>query len=80
VGEELVAPAPQPATQTYWRWIGLRRAKPQAHHGKPRPAKGQKQGNKKPHHAPKAAPALEAEATPSALALQLAALKEKMGG
>jgi ATP-dependent RNA helicase SUPV3L1/SUV3 len=80
VSTEAIQPAPQPVALTHWRWIGLRMAKPQAQHGKPRPAKGQKPSGKKPQHAPKAAPAQKAEAAPSALALQLAALKEKMGG
>jgi ATP-dependent RNA helicase SUPV3L1/SUV3 len=81
--EELPAdPNPQPATITHWRWIGLRRAKPQAQHGKSRPAKGQGPSGKKPQHTPKSAPAPKSEqpAAPSALAQQLAALKEKMGG
>jgi ATP-dependent RNA helicase SUPV3L1/SUV3 len=80
VGEDLGRPALQPATLTHWRWIGLRKAKPQAQHGKPRPAKGQKPSGKKPQHTPKPAAAPKTEAAPSALALQLAALKEKMGG
>lgn len=73
-------PTSQPINLTHWRWIGLRKAKPQTNHGKPRPAKGQKPSGKKPQHTPKTAPAPKTEATPSALALQLAALKDKMGG
>jgi hypothetical protein len=60
--------------------VGLRKAKPQTQHGKPRPAKGAKPGGKKPENAPKPAAIPKAQAAPSALALQLAALKEKMGG
>jgi ATP-dependent RNA helicase SUPV3L1/SUV3 len=86
MGEELantstaLEPAPQTLTLTYWRWIGLRKPKPPMQHGKPRPAKGQKANGKKSQHSAKVAPAPKAEAAPSALALQLAALKEKMGG
>ncbi len=73
-------PPSQPATLTYWRWIGLRKAKPQVHHGKSRPAKSRQPGSEKPQQRPKPAPAAKAEPAASALALQLAALKEKMGG
>jgi ATP-dependent RNA helicase SUPV3L1/SUV3 len=71
----------QPANLTHWRWIGLRKPKPrdQQQH---RPKSG------KPQHKPKgqinptrAAQSTSAKpvAAPSTLALQLAALKEKMG-
>jgi ATP-dependent RNA helicase SUPV3L1/SUV3 len=73
-------PTPQPTTLTHWRWIGLRKAKPPVQHGKPRMAKAQKPGGQKPQHQSRPAAAPKAEAPPSALALQLAALKEKMGG
>lgn len=70
----------QPVKLTYWRWIGIRKAKPA-----PRPAKAHDRKPKKggkPTHAPKAAPAPSKpkNEAPSALALQLAALKDKMGG
>ncbi len=75
-----VATTEQPVTLTYWRWIGIRKAKPA-----PRPAKAHDRKPKKggkPTHAPKAAqaPSKPKNEAPSALALQLAALKEKMGG
>ncbi|MGC1468973.1 MAG: hypothetical protein WA793_06285, partial [Sphingorhabdus sp.] len=85
-GEELVAEAPkdtvpeQTASLTFWRWVGIRKAKPA-----PRPARTQDrrpQKSGKPAHAPKPVPAASKpkNEAPSALALQLAALKEKMGG
>ncbi len=75
-----VATTEQPVKLTYWRWIGIRKAKPA-----PRPAKAHDRKPKKggkPTHAPKAAPAPSKpkNEAPSALALQLAALKDKMGG
>lgn len=75
-----VAATEQPVSLTYWRWIGIRKAKPA-----PRPAKAHDRKPKKggkPPHAPKAppAPSKPKNDAPSALALQLAALKEKMGG
>lgn len=75
-----VATAEQPVKLTYWRWIGIRKAKPA-----PRPAKAHDRKPKKggkPTHAPKPAPAPSKpkNEAPSALALQLAALKDKMGG
>ncbi|MBK6706576.1 MAG: helicase [Sphingomonadales bacterium] len=83
VPAEAVAPAAgseQPANLTYWRWIGIRKAKPA-----PRPARTQerhpKKGGKPVQSRPAAAaPAKPKNEAPSALALQLAALKEKMGG
>lgn len=80
---ETATPVPateQPVKLTYWRWIGIRKAKPA-----PRPAKAHDRKPKKggkPTHAPKAAPAPSKpkNEAPSALALQLAALKDKMGG
>jgi ATP-dependent RNA helicase SUPV3L1/SUV3 len=82
-GEEVAPatePTPQRTTLTHWRWIGLRKAKPPLQHGKPRVAKGQKPGGKKPQYPSKPAAAAKTESAPSALALQLAVLKEKMGG
>jgi ATP-dependent RNA helicase SUPV3L1/SUV3 len=77
----VAAPAPQSANLTYWQWIGLRKATSQANHRQSRPAKNQKSGGKKPPNASKPAPSPKIEtAAPTALALQLAALKEKMGG
>jgi ATP-dependent RNA helicase SUPV3L1/SUV3 len=77
----VAAPAPQPANLTYWQWIGLRKAASQANHRQSRPVKNQKSGGKKPPNARKVGPSPKIEtAAPSALALQLAALKEKMGG
>ncbi len=79
-GSSPVAVASQPVNLTYWRWIGIRTAKPAPHRGRTQERKPQKR--QKPEHAAKAAPAVarpKADA-PSALALQLAALKEKMGG
>jgi ATP-dependent RNA helicase SUPV3L1/SUV3 len=73
-------PALQPPTLTHWRWIGLRKAKPQSHQGKPGTDKRAKPGGKKPRQDRKPEAKPKAEAAPSALALQLAALKEKMGG
>lgn len=75
-----VAATEQPVKLAYWRWIGIRKAKPA-----PRPAKAHDRKPKKggkPTHAPKAAPvpSKPKNEPPSALALQLAALKEKMGG
>jgi ATP-dependent RNA helicase SUPV3L1/SUV3 len=67
---------------THWRWVGLRKPKPQPQHDRPdrMPAKRKAHGDHTPLSAaskpqPKVAPA----APLSALALQLAALKEKMG-
>ena len=71
------AGAAQAVNLTYWRWVGLRKAKPLMQ----RPDRPKNKG--KPKIQPKqqsAAPRPKPElAAPSALALQLAALKEKMG-
>ena len=83
---ELAAPVSS-ANLTYWRWIGIRKPRPQA----ARPDQGQMRGKpkgrgkpgegRKPHAPRKKAPQTRsAPAAPTALALQLAALKEKMGG
>ena len=83
---ELAAPVSS-ANLTYWRWIGIRKPRPQA----ARPDQGQMRGKpkgrgkpgegRKPHAPREKAPQTRsAPAAPTALALQLAALKEKMGG
>ncbi|MEQ1550583.1 helicase-related protein [Sphingorhabdus sp.] len=85
-GEELVAEAPkdtvpeQTASLTFWRWVGIRKAKPAPRPDRTQDRRPQKSG--KPAHAPKPVPAASKpkNEAPSALALQLAALKEKMGG
>jgi ATP-dependent RNA helicase SUPV3L1/SUV3 len=74
-------PPLQPINLTHWRWVGLRNAKPNQNRterpkGKPKP-KGEHRP--KAEHKPNAA-SPKPQAAPSALALQLAALKEKMGG
>jgi ATP-dependent RNA helicase SUPV3L1/SUV3 len=73
-------PPSQPVSLTHWRWVGLRKAKPQQHRPERPKAKSKPGGDRKPQSsAPQ--PQRNAEpAAPSALALQLAALKEKMGG
>lgn len=86
---ESTSPLP-PAKLTYWRWVGIRKPRPNA----ARPERSQPRGKDKPGQkdrrkagdgrkgvAPARAPqAKPAPAAPTALALQLAALKEKMGG
>jgi ATP-dependent RNA helicase SUPV3L1/SUV3 len=70
----------QPVNLTHWRWVGLRKAKLQPQNRSDRAkAKGKPKGERRPESsAPK--PQQRSEpAAPSALALQLAALKEKMG-
>ncbi len=72
---------------THWRWVGIRNAKPQlARNDKPR-TDAKPLGDRKPNGARKPAakaapPQRKAEppAAPSALALQLAALRDKLGG
>ena len=72
---------------THWRWVGIRNAKPQlARNDKPR-TDAKPLGDRKPNGARKssakaAPPQRKAEppAAPSALALQLAALRDKLGG
>ena len=73
--------AVQPASLTHWRWIGLRKPKPreQQQH---RPKTGKPQHKPKGHgnSTRKSQSSMSKPTTaPSALALQLAALKEKMG-
>jgi ATP-dependent RNA helicase SUPV3L1/SUV3 len=72
---------PQPVNLTHWRWVGLRKAKPQQQQRPDRAKpKGKPKGDRMPmSSALKPQPRSE-PAAPSALALQLAALKEKMGG
>jgi ATP-dependent RNA helicase SUPV3L1/SUV3 len=74
--------SPQPANLTYWRWVGIRKPKPVEHNGRRRddrkPPKGkgpprEKRTAPQPTNKPQSA-------APSALALQLAALKDKLGG
>jgi ATP-dependent RNA helicase SUPV3L1/SUV3 len=74
----------QSAALTYWRWIGLRKARPQQTQ---RPVQSRNDRSKtkaKPQSSPKPAPTAPtrnaAQSAPSALALQLAALKDKLGG
>ena len=83
---ELTEPATptQAINLTHWRWVGLRKAKPQQQRperpkGKPQvKPQGKPKTDRKPQSA---APRPQPQpAAPSALALQLAALKEKMGG
>ena len=95
LGEEIglvAAPvAVEAAKLTHWRWVGIRTAKPQIPRTeKPRSqgarSQGKPKGDRKAQSdrkpAPQAAkPQRKAEpAAPSALALQLAALRDKMGG
>jgi ATP-dependent RNA helicase SUPV3L1/SUV3 len=83
---EVAAPVSS-ANLTYWRWIGIRKPRPQAARpdqgqmrGKPK-GKGKPGEGRKPHAPREKAPQTRsAPAAPTALALQLAALKEKMGG
>lgn len=65
---------------TFWRWVGIRKAKPAPRPTRTQDRRPQKSG--KPANTPKPAPAASKSKNeaPSALALQLAALKEKMGG
>jgi ATP-dependent RNA helicase SUPV3L1/SUV3 len=81
------AVAIEPIKLTHWRWVGIRNAKPQhARSDKPR-TDAKPRGDSKPNGARKpvaqaAPPQRKAEpaAAPSALALQLAALRDKLGG
>jgi ATP-dependent RNA helicase SUPV3L1/SUV3 len=73
-------PAVQPANLTHWRWVGLRKAKPQGQNRSDRAkAKGKPKGERRPQSSTPKPPPRSEPAAPSALALQLAALKEKMG-
>jgi ATP-dependent RNA helicase SUPV3L1/SUV3 len=65
---------------TYWRWVGIRKAKPAPRLAKSHDRKPKKGGKPVQNRQPAAAPAKPKSEAPSALALQLAALKEKMGG
>ena len=94
--EQIEASEPQPIAEpvtveavklTHWRWVGIRNAKPQnVRNDKPRTnAKprnnGKSNGGTGKPVAQAAAPQRKAEPTaPSGLALQLAALRDKLGG
>ncbi len=75
-----------PVALTHWRWVGLRKPRPQQSQRPTqsridRPKAKGKPFNKGDAKPAKAAPVRKAEpAAPSALALQLAALKDKLGG
>ncbi|MFZ1476691.1 MAG: helicase-related protein, partial [Sphingorhabdus sp.] len=73
--------AAQPLNLTHWRWVGIRKPKPRDQHPH-RPQSGKPQhkgkGAGRPDRAPQPSTP-KATAAPSALALQLAALQEKMG-
>ncbi len=74
--------SPQPVNLTHWRWVGIRKPKPVEQNGRRRddrkPQKGKGPAREK-RPAPQAINKPQA-AAPSALALQLAALKDKLGG
>lgn len=74
------APNDQAVKLTYWRWVGIRKAKPAPRLAKSHDRKPKKGGKPVQNRQPAAAPAKPKSEAPSALALQLAALKEKMGG
>ncbi len=78
--EDVAAAAPslQPVNSTHWRWVGLRKAKPPHQHPTRPKAKGKPKADRQPK--PASVRTSTKETAPSALALQLAALKEKMGG
>jgi hypothetical protein len=71
---------------THWRWVGIRSAKPQFVRGEKPRTQGKPRSDGKPKGARKpvqqaAPPQRKAEpAAPSGLALQLAALRDKLGG
>ncbi len=71
---------PHPAILTHWRWIGMRKAKPQQHRPDRSKPTGKPKGERKLQSAAPRVQTKSPPAAPSALALQLAALKEKMGG
>ncbi len=71
----------QPVVLTHWRWIGLPKPRTDARRPQNAPAANDKQRGKikgKPM-SPRSEKQLAAPAQPSALALQLAALKDKLG-
>lgn len=84
VGEAATpAPEAQPVTLTYWRWVGLPKPRPREHQQRPqqraRPERTKGKVPAKPNARPeRPAPSKPAPAHPSALALQLAAFKEKL--
>ncbi len=71
----------QPVALSYWRWVGLRKTKPNFDRNSPRPAERAKsKGNQKPRDGQKERPKKDfakspPPSPPSSLALQLAALK-----
>ena len=71
------AAAPQPVVLTHWRWVGLPKPRPQEQRQqRARPERQKPQGGPRPKSQPDRAPAAPKPASPpSALALQLAALK-----
>ncbi|MBK7161037.1 MAG: helicase [Sphingomonadales bacterium] len=74
--------SPQPANLTHWRWVGIRKPKPVEQNGRRRDDRKPQKGMGPPREK-RAAPAPKSKpqsAAPSALALQLAALKDKLGG
>lgn len=74
---EASATIAQPANLSHWRWVGLPKPRPQEQRpqrGRPDRQKPANNGNAKPREE-RPAPAPKAAAQPSALALQLAALK-----
>jgi ATP-dependent RNA helicase SUPV3L1/SUV3 len=70
----------QPAVLTHWRWVGLRKPKPQDRRPVRSATRAKARDDRKVHAtAPK--PQVKAQPTaPSSLAIQLAALKDKIGG
>lgn len=76
--DEAAAPTPtQPVVLTHWRWIGLPKPRPQEQRQQQaRPDRQKPHATAKPKHQPdRAPPAPKPASPPSALALQLAALK-----
>jgi ATP-dependent RNA helicase SUPV3L1/SUV3 len=80
VDEPTHVAAPQPAALTHWRWIGLRKAKPQQKRPERSNPARQNKGDRTQQSASPRPERAKVAAAPSALALQLAALKDKMGG
>jgi ATP-dependent RNA helicase SUPV3L1/SUV3 len=80
--EPTIAPIspPQPTILTRWRWIGLRKAKPQQHRSERSNGKSKPKSDHKTKPTGPRPQAIAEPAALSSLALQLAALKEKMGG
>ncbi len=73
--ESSTPPSPQPVALTHWRWVGLPKPRPPEQRQQ-RPEKQNRQANAKPKGKPDRPPLPAKSASPpSALALQLAALK-----